>query len=259
MRTFESEPMHMRDLPVADACDRQEPVAEVRLRRRADADARARVAQQVELAAVGMRGVHDRRPRAEAALAGEQLDRPEPVLGETFVDLARLLVGVHVQGQLVLRRVAAELAERLGRAGPHGVGGQADADAGVAQRLELAEVRGDRLLPEARDAAPQVAGVEADERDSGLARRRRRRFRLLEAEVVELADGRVAVLAQLAIDLEVLAADLRDAQRAGQGDHLVAPAPEVAAVAASPQCALKRMTVGVDESREGRHGHILSA
>ena len=57
------------DPPMAHPCDRQEAVAEVRLGRRADADARARVAEQVELAAVCMRGVHDRRPRPEAAFA----------------------------------------------------------------------------------------------------------------------------------------------------------------------------------------------
>ena len=121
--------MHMPIVAVADARDRQEAVAEVRLGRRADADARAGVAQQVELVAVGVRRVHDRRPRAEAALACEQLDRAQAVLGEALLDLARLLVGVHVQRQVVLGGVPPELAQRVGRAGAHGVGGDADADA----------------------------------------------------------------------------------------------------------------------------------
>ena len=129
----------------------------------------------------------------------------------------------------------------------------------VAQRLELPEIRSHRLLPEARDAAAQVARVEADEGDPRLAGCFCRRLRLLVAEIVELADRRVAVLAQLAVDLAIFSADLGHAQRAGHGDHLVAPAPEVAATPATPQYALKRMAVGVDESRDGQHGHILSA
>ena len=110
MRTFESEPMHMPICRCAARVDGQEPVAEVRLRSSGSADARARVARAGRARApsacvactIVVRG-------AEAALAGEQLDRPEPVLGEALVDLARLLVGVDVQRQLVL-------APRSGRA-----------------------------------------------------------------------------------------------------------------------------------------------
>ena len=82
--------------------DRQEAVAEVRLGRRARADARAGGREQVELVAVGVRRVDDGRARAEAAARVEQLDRAQAVLGEALLDLARLLVGVDVQRQLVL-------------------------------------------------------------------------------------------------------------------------------------------------------------
>jgi hypothetical protein len=41
--------------------------------------------------------MNDRRVRAEAAGALEQLDRPAAVLGETLLDLPRLLVSVDVQ------------------------------------------------------------------------------------------------------------------------------------------------------------------
>src|SRR5437588_9741143 len=54
------------DAPLADALDGEEPVAEIRLRRRARADPGAAVRNQVELCAVGMRGVHDGRPLGQA-------------------------------------------------------------------------------------------------------------------------------------------------------------------------------------------------
>ena len=126
------------DAALQEPLDRHEAVAEVRLGRRADADARAGLGEQVELVPVRVRGVDDRRARAEAAARVEQLDRAQPVLGEALLDLARLLVGVDVQRQLVLGGVAPELLEPVARAGADGVGGDADADPGAPQRLELA-------------------------------------------------------------------------------------------------------------------------
>ena len=104
--------------------------------------------------AVGVRGVDDGRARAEAARAGEQLDRADAVLGEALLDLARLLVGVHVQRRAARGRVGADLLEPVGRAGADGVGGDARRRTpAVAQRLDLAEELGGRLLPEAREPA----------------------------------------------------------------------------------------------------------
>ena len=79
---------------------------------------------------VGVGGVDDRRVRAETAGLRQQLDRPQTVLGEALLDLARLLVGVHVQRQRLARRVGAELLQPVAGAGAHGVGGEADAHAG---------------------------------------------------------------------------------------------------------------------------------
>src|SRR5207248_11318409 len=90
------------------------------------------------------------------------------------------------------------------------------------------------------DAPAEVAGVEQRELDPRLGRGGRRRTRLVEAEVVELADGGVAVRAQLPVDLHVLAADLVDGERGGELEHLVAPGPEVAAPVAAPPGALER-------------------
>ena len=137
------------------------------------------------------------------------------------------------------------------------MGGDPDADAVAAQRLDLLEVLGDGLLAEPLDAAAEIAGVEEDERDPGLGRRLGGRTGLVEAEVVELADRREAVGAQLPVDLDVLAADLLDGQRLGERDHPVAPRPEVAAAVAAAQGALERMAVRVDEAGN-LHRRILS-
>ena len=56
---------------MADPLGGKEPVAEVRLRRRARADRRARRGEEVELRAVGVRRVDDRRALAEAACAAQ--------------------------------------------------------------------------------------------------------------------------------------------------------------------------------------------
>src|SRR4029077_16514250 len=101
----------------------QEAVAEVRLRRRARTHARARLREQVELMAVGLRRMDDSRIRAEATARVEQLDGAEVVLGEALLDLPRLLVGVDVQRQPVLGRVGPEPLEPVARGGGGGGGG----------------------------------------------------------------------------------------------------------------------------------------
>ena len=73
----------------------------------ARAAAEAATEAGVELVSVRVGRMHDGRARAEAAALVEQLDRPHTVLGEALLDLARLLVGVDVQRQLVLGGVAA--------------------------------------------------------------------------------------------------------------------------------------------------------
>ena len=57
---------------------------------------------------------------------GEELDRPEAVLGEALLDLARLLVGVDVEDEALALGVGADLLEPLARAGADGVGGEPD-------------------------------------------------------------------------------------------------------------------------------------
>ena len=65
---------------------------------------------------------------------------------------------------------------------------------------------------------------------------------------MELADGGVAGASQLAVDLDVFAADLRDRDRLGDGDHPVAPLPEVASGRPPAQRALEGVAVCVDEA-----------
>jgi hypothetical protein len=50
------------------------------------------------------------------------------VLGEALLDLARLLVGVHVQDEALALTVAGDLPEPVRRAGADGVGGEADGE-----------------------------------------------------------------------------------------------------------------------------------
>ena len=122
---------------LSDALGGQKAVAEVGLRRRAGADGRTRRGEEVELGAVRVRRMHDRRSLAQAARAREELDRPAPVLREALLDLLRLLVGVDVERQLLGGAVPADLLEPLGRARADGVGGEPDADACVAKAFDL--------------------------------------------------------------------------------------------------------------------------
>ena len=126
-----------------------------------------RLGDEVELAVGGVRRVDDRRPRPEAAGAGQELDRADAVLLDALVDLPRLLVGVDVEGQRVLLGVAADLLEPVGRAGADGVGGKADPDAALPEPLDLVQVLGGGRLAEAVEAAAGVGDVEEDERDAG--------------------------------------------------------------------------------------------
>src|SRR5207302_5076186 len=89
------------DVAGAHSLDGKEAVAEVRLRRRAGADPRARARDEVELGVVRMRRVHDGGAFEEATGPVEQLDRPHVVLGEALLDLTRLLVGVDAQGAIL--------------------------------------------------------------------------------------------------------------------------------------------------------------
>jgi hypothetical protein len=92
-----------------DASDRDVAIAEVRLGRGADADSRVALGEELELRVVGVRGVHDRRARTKAAGLGEELDRTDAVLLDALLDLARLLVGVDVENEVVLGGVAPDL------------------------------------------------------------------------------------------------------------------------------------------------------
>ena len=129
MRTFESEPMQM---PIPRSRTRstgRKPsprfasvVGQTQIR----APASASRSSSASFAWVAWTTVV-RGPRQP--VAREQLDRPDAVLGEALLDLARLLVGVDVERQPSAPGVAADLLEPVGRAGADGVGGDADADA----------------------------------------------------------------------------------------------------------------------------------
>src|SRR4029453_5510472 len=72
---------------------------------------------------VGVSRMDDGRVRPETARVREQLDRPQAVLVQALLDLARLLVRVDVQRQRLGRGVAAGLLEPGARTGANGGGG----------------------------------------------------------------------------------------------------------------------------------------
>ena len=249
------------DAAGAHALDRQEAVAEVRLRRQACTDTRAGTGEQVELGAVGVRRVHDGRALAEAAGPIEQLDRPDAVLGEALLDLARLFVRVHVQRQPLCGRVAADLLEPVLGTRAHGVGGDSDGNPAAAQVLDLTQVLRDRLLPETRQASASVRGEQDDDADPCLLGSIHRGKRFVEAEVVELADRGVARGTQLPVDLHVLSADELGRLALRLGEHQLTPGPEVRASGTPAQGALEAVAVGIHEARQAEglgHGRILS-
>ena len=136
--------------------------------------------------------MHDRRPWAEAAGLGEELDRLHAVLCQALVDLLRLLVRVDVEYEALTLRIGAELLEPVGRAGADGVWGDADVGARLPQLLHLLEVGGHRRLPEAFEAAARVGGEKEDELDPRSGSSFDGRLGLGKSDVVELSDGRVA-------------------------------------------------------------------
>src|SRR6266545_4030690 len=245
----------------ADALDRQEPVPEVRLRRRAGADAGAGAREQVELGAVRVCRVHDRRALAQAAAAVEELDRPDAVLRQAFLNLTRLLVGVNMQRQSLRVSVAADLLEPVGGTCPHGVGGEPDSDVAGAQRFDLPQIVGRRVLAKSRQAAATVRGEQEDDPNPGLLGCLHRRECLVEAEVVELADCCVSRRSELSIDLDVLAVHELRRLPFRLREHDLPPGPEIAASRPPAQGALERVAVGIHESRQTEgldHGRILS-
>src|SRR5919109_113072 len=247
------------DAPLTHAADREEAVAQVRLRGRARADPRPGLGEQVELRVVGVRCVDDRRARAQATGARQQLDGADAVLGEALLELARLLVGVDVEDETFGVRVPGDRLEPVGRAGTHGVGGDADAEALRAEPRDVVEVVVDACVPEALDTAARIGGVEEDEADARGGSRLRGGERFVVAEVVELADCGIAGGTHLTVGKLVVSADGLGGLALGLGDHRVAPAPEVVAFGLAAQATLERVAVDVDEAgdREAlRHGAI---
>ena len=77
----------------------RQPVAEIALGRRAEANEGARTAEQRRFFAGDVRGVNGDELLAKDAVLFEQLDRASLGFGEARLDLLRLLGDVHVQGQ----------------------------------------------------------------------------------------------------------------------------------------------------------------
>ena len=195
-------------------------------------------------------------------MLGQELDRTDAVLLDALFDLARLLVCVDVKRELVVGGVAPDLREPLRRTRPDGVGGEADLEAAFTEVLDLIQVLGRRGLAHALEPASGVRDVQEDEGDPGCARSFRGGERLLEAEIVELADRRIARGAHLAVDLLVAGADALRRLLAGELEHRIAPGPEISALGAASKGALEGVAVCVDEAGDRepvRHVPTLSA
>ena len=125
IRTFESEPMQIsipRSSRRSTGAKPSPRFASVVGQRQTRAPAAATRSSSV---VVRVRGVDDGRARPEAPGLGQQLDRPDAVLGEALLDLARLLAGVHVERQALApprsgRSRPASPAGRRGRSGGRG-------------------------------------------------------------------------------------------------------------------------------------------
>src|SRR5215211_945909 len=232
-----------RDPALAHATDGDVPVPEVGFGRGADADSRARLRDEIEFSIGRMRRMDDGRARREATCTREQLNGANAVLGQALLDLARLLACVDVQHELFAGNIAPDLLEPVLRTCANGVGGEADAQAAIAQRLDLAQVLGRRLLPELREPPASVRRVQEHELDPHLDSSIGGRDGLLETEVVELADRRVAAVEELAIDADVVGANARGRLLRRKREHRVAPAPEVRALTSATQSALEGVAV----------------
>ena len=126
------------------------------------------------------------------------------MLRHALLDLTWLLVGVHMQRELLARRVGAELLEPDARASADGVGGEADTHAGGPNRLELHEVVGGRALPEAFEPSAPVGREQEHELDPGFGGSLDGRVCLGQPEVVKLADSRVSGGHHLPVDRDVV-------------------------------------------------------
>jgi CDP-diacylglycerol--glycerol-3-phosphate 3-phosphatidyltransferase len=224
----------------------REAVAEVRLRRRAEADARARVGEQIELVRVRVRPVHDRRSRPEAARVGEQLDRANAVLGDAFLDLPGLLVGMNVERQPLALTVPADLLEPGAGARADGMGSEPHAPI-RSERVDVAQIIGDGLLAEPLEASAGVGDIEENELDAGVATRLQCGARLVDPDVVELPHGRVAGGTHFPVGVRVGRSDLFWGQTRRQLEHRLTPGPEVTALDPAPQRALECVAVRVHE------------
>ncbi len=236
------------DRATANALGGQEPVPEICFGRRAGTDRRAIRREEIELDSICVRCVDDGGAGAEAAGTGEELDRAAAVLSQALLDLLRLLVRMHVQGEAFALRVRADLAEPIRGARSYGVRCEPDCQPSIAQGLDLCEVRRDGLLPEAGETTASIGDVQQDERETDGLRCLGGSLGLVEAEVVELADGRVPGGTHLAIGRLVRRPDELGRLALRFRQHRLAPGPEVTSRAAPAQCTLERMAVGVDEA-----------
>ena len=173
MRTFESEPMQT-PIPRSQMLDRHEAVAEVRLGGRAGADAGAGVADQVELARVGVRGVDDGRAARGSRLRASSSTGRTPCSARHSSISRGCSSAWTWSGRPSRRRSGrAPRASRPGRRARSG--GRRRRERLTRAATRAAQVVRGGGLAKAGEAAAPVRGEEQDEHDPGLGGRSRPR------------------------------------------------------------------------------------
>ena len=130
------------------------------------------------------------------------------------------------------------------------MGGEPDAHARRSERLDLGEIRANRLLAKAGETAACVRDVQHHELDTCGRRRLDGGKCLGQTEVVELSDCGEAGGPHLAVRDLVRRADELRRLPIRLGEHVLAPGPEVSSGRTAAQRSLKRVAVRVHETRQ---------
>ena len=259
---------------------REQPVAEIGFRARADADDGAGLGEALRFVGVHVRRVHEAPLPVDADVLQQPANRAPLVGREALVDLALLLRDMQMDRPA---RLAARVRDRGQRRGAHGAQAVcADADIELRRLLrsrgfvmieELIQRQREQRLrslgPRRMEAGAFVEYGHVGQPDAGVPCRGGKRCEHLHAgrivgrvavQVVELDDGRVAALQHLRVDLAGDRVQQAGIDGGREPVHAFAPGPEVVAtrrrtfLGAAGERPLEGVTVGVAEPGDDAAG-----